>query len=84
VLLAPLPHVRLGQGGDITASPAKAEGTRILRDGRAGHLQVPVYALPAERAGARPAGPAVIEGPFFTMQAPPDGSSIPRPPVTCC
>ncbi len=36
VLLALLPHVTPGQGGDLGASPAQAEGTRVLRDGRGG------------------------------------------------
>ena len=70
VLLAPLPHVTLGQGGDIGASPAQAEGTRMLRDGRGGQAGTPVYALASQRPGARGSGPAVIEGPFFTMRVP--------------
>jgi N-methylhydantoinase A len=70
VLLAPLPHVTLGEGGDIGASPAEAEGTRMLRDGRGGQAETPVYALTSQHPGARGAGPAVIEGPFFTMRVP--------------
>jgi len=70
LLLAPLPHVALGQGGDIEASPAQAEGTRVLRDGRGGQAETPVYALASQRPGARGSGPAVIEGPFFTMRVP--------------
>jgi len=70
VLLAPLPHVTLGEGGDIGASPAKAEGTRVLRDGRGGQAETPVYALASQRPGARGSGPVVIEGPFFTMRVP--------------
>jgi N-methylhydantoinase A/oxoprolinase/acetone carboxylase beta subunit len=70
VLLAPLPHVTLGKGGDVGASPAEAEGTRLLRDGRGGQAQTPVYALASQRPGARGSGPAVIEGPFFTMRVP--------------
>ncbi|HUA27620.1 MAG TPA: hydantoinase/oxoprolinase family protein, partial [Streptosporangiaceae bacterium] len=68
VLLAPLPHVTLGQGGDIGASPAQAEGMRLLRDGRGGQAETPVYELLSQRPGARGSGPAVIEGPFFTMR----------------
>ena len=71
VLLAPLPHVTLGEGGDVGASPAEAEGTRVLRDGRGGQAETPVYALASQRPGARGSGPAVIEGPFFTMRVPP-------------
>ena len=68
-LLAPLPHVTLGGGGDADASEAQAGGTRPLRDGRGGQAETPVYTLERQRPGAR--GPAVIEGPFFTMRVPP-------------
>jgi len=70
VLLAPLPHVTLGEGGDIGASPAQAEGMRVLRDGRGGQAETPVYELLSQRPGARGSGPAVIEGPSFTMRVP--------------
>jgi hypothetical protein len=70
VLLAPLPHFTLGLGGDIAASPAGADGTRVLRDGHGGHAEVPVYTLLSQPPGAQAAGPAVIEGPFFTMRVP--------------
>jgi N-methylhydantoinase A/oxoprolinase/acetone carboxylase beta subunit len=70
VLLTPLPHVTLGKGGDAEASPAQAEGTRVLRDGRGGQAETPVYALLSQRPGAHGSGPAVIEGPFFTMRVP--------------
>ena len=70
VLLAPLPHVTMGESGDIEASPARAEGTRALRDDRGGQAETPVYALASQRPGAHGSGPAVIEGPFFTMRVP--------------
>jgi len=70
VLLAPLPHVAMGAEGDPGASPAQSGGTRSLRDGRGGRAEVPVYALEQQRPGARGHGPAVIEGPFFTMRVP--------------
>jgi N-methylhydantoinase A/oxoprolinase/acetone carboxylase beta subunit len=70
VLLAPLPHVTLGEGGSFEASQFQAEGARLLRDGRAGRAETPVYALLSQRPGARGSGPAVIEGPFFTMKVP--------------
>ena len=57
-------------GGDVAASPAEAEGTRVLRDGRGGQAETSVYALASQRPGARGSGPAVIEGPFFTMRVP--------------
>ena len=70
VLLAPLPHVTLGLAGDIAASPARADGTRVLRDGQGGRAEVPVYDLLSQPPGAQAPGPAVIEGPFFTMRVP--------------
>jgi N-methylhydantoinase A len=69
-MLAPLPHVTLGHGGDIAASAAGADGTRMLRDGHGGRAEVPVYALLNQQPGAQGSGPAVIEGPFFTMLVP--------------
>jgi N-methylhydantoinase A len=69
-LLAPLPHVTLGLASDIAASPASADGTRALRDGQGGRAEVPVYALLSQPPGAHAPGPAVIEGPFFTMRVP--------------
>jgi N-methylhydantoinase A/oxoprolinase/acetone carboxylase beta subunit len=70
VLVAPLPHVTLGQDADIAASPARADGKRLLRDGHGGQAEVPVYALLSQPPGAQGSGPAVIEGPFFTMRVP--------------
>jgi N-methylhydantoinase A len=70
VLLSPLPHVTLGLAGDIAASPARADGTRVLRDGQGGRAEVPVYDLLSQPPGAQAPGPAVIEGPFFTMRVP--------------
>jgi N-methylhydantoinase A len=70
VLVSPLPHVTLGQAGDIAASPARADGTRVLRDGQGGRSEVPVYDLLSQPPGAQAPGPAVIEGPFFTMRVP--------------
>ena len=70
MLLAPLPHVAMGAEGDPSASPAQSGGTRSLRDGRGGRAEVAVYALEQQRPGARGHGPAVIEGPFFTMRVP--------------
>jgi N-methylhydantoinase A len=70
VLLAPLPHVTLGGGDDAEASLARTGGTRPLRDGRGGQVETPVYTLEHQRPGARGSGPAVIEGPFFTMRVP--------------
>jgi N-methylhydantoinase A/oxoprolinase/acetone carboxylase beta subunit len=70
VLLAPLPHVTLGEGSSFGASQFQGEGARLLRDGRGGRTETPVYTLLGQRPGARGSGPAVIEGPFFTMKVP--------------
>ena len=43
---------------------------RVLRDGRGGQAETPVYELLSQRPGARGSGSAVIEGPFFTMRVP--------------
>ena len=69
-LRAPLPHVTLGHTGDIAESPALPDGARALRDGHGGQAEVPVYALLNQQPGAQAPGPAVIEGPFFTMLVP--------------
>jgi N-methylhydantoinase A len=69
-LRAPLPHVTLGHAGDIAESPALPDGARALRDGYGGQAEVPVYALLNQQPGAQAPGPAVIEGPFFTMLVP--------------
>jgi N-methylhydantoinase A len=70
VLLAPLPHVSLGQAGGIPETPARPSGTRELRDGPGERIEAPVYVLLSQPPGAQAAGPAVIEGPFFTMLVP--------------
>ena len=69
-LLSPLPHVTLGRAGDLAVAPARADGTRALRDGQGGRAEVGVYHLLSQPPGAQAPGPAVIEGPFFTMRVP--------------
>jgi N-methylhydantoinase A/oxoprolinase/acetone carboxylase beta subunit len=64
-MLAPLPHVTLGRGDKIPPSPATPQSTRALRD-----AEVPVYELLRQPAGAEASGPALVEGPFFTMRVP--------------
>ncbi|HUA28044.1 MAG TPA: hydantoinase/oxoprolinase family protein [Streptosporangiaceae bacterium] len=70
VLLAPLPHVTLGRADDTPATPARPSGHRRLRDSRGGTTEAPVYLLLSQPPGAQASGPAVIEGPFFTMLVP--------------
>ncbi|HTV99656.1 MAG TPA: hydantoinase/oxoprolinase family protein [Streptosporangiaceae bacterium] len=70
VLLAPLPRVTLGRADDMPATPARPTGHRQLRDGGGGTTEAPVYVLLSQPPGAQASGPAVIEGPFFTMLVP--------------
>ena len=49
---------------------AVAGGARTVLDGTGGSTALPVYDLLDQPPGARAAGPAVIEGPFFTMRLP--------------
>ena len=69
-LLAPLPHVTVGSGLDVAARPASPSGTCVV-GGRTGEAAaLPVLTLLDQAPGARGAGPAVVEGPFFTMRLP--------------
>ena len=70
VLLAPLPRVTLGRADDMPATPARPSGHRQLRDGGGETAEAPVYVLLSQPPGAQASGPAVIEGPFFTMLVP--------------
>jgi N-methylhydantoinase A/oxoprolinase/acetone carboxylase beta subunit len=69
-LVAPLPHVAMGTSGEVSATPATASGTRAIRnrDGTDGDLSV--YSLEDQPNGAVFDGPAIVEGPFFTMRLP--------------
>ena len=67
-LVSPLPHVTIGGSGDVGASEAVVGGARTVLDGTGGSSALPVYDLLDQPPGARAVGPAVIEGPFFTMR----------------
>jgi N-methylhydantoinase A/oxoprolinase/acetone carboxylase beta subunit len=69
-LVSPLPHVTIGGAGDVSASDAVASETRTVLDGTGGSSALPVYDLLEQPPGAHARGPAVIEGPFFTMRLP--------------
>lgn len=62
----------IGANGDGYASTAVRAGYRAVcgRDGQPAEL--PVFTLLEQQAGAYAAGPAVIEGRYFTMQVPED------------
>jgi N-methylhydantoinase A/oxoprolinase/acetone carboxylase beta subunit len=64
-LVAPLPHVGLGAAGAVQPAAATSDDTRTV-----GEAELPVYALVDQPPGAEADGPAVIEGPFFTMRLP--------------
>ncbi len=69
-LLAPLPHVTIGSGLDVAAQSAAPSDARTVR-GRTGNaVELPVFTLLDQPCGVQGAGPAVIEGPFFTMRLP--------------
>lgn len=67
-VVVPLEHVRLGTDVDGYASSAVRAGSRTVR----GHGELPVFGLPEQEGGAYAAGPAVLEGPYFTMWVPED------------
>ena len=57
-------------GSTSPPQPASPSGARIVR-GRTGHaVELPVFTLLDQPCGAQGAGPAVVEGPFFTMRLP--------------
>jgi N-methylhydantoinase A/oxoprolinase/acetone carboxylase beta subunit len=69
-VVAPLPHVAAAEAGEVAGSAAAASGTRAVRQRDGGVAELPVISLLAQQPGARVDGPAVIEGPFFTMRLP--------------
>jgi N-methylhydantoinase A len=69
-LVAPLPHVGMGATDEVSATPAKPSGTRPIRDRDGQIAELPVYTLLDQPGGAQADGPAVLEGPFFTMRLP--------------
>jgi len=69
-VVAPLPHVAAAEVGDAADSAAAPSGTRAVRQRDGSVAELPVIALVAQPPGARVDGPAVIEGPFFTMRLP--------------
>jgi N-methylhydantoinase A len=69
-LIARLPHVSVGVAGEVSATAAVAAGTRTVRTRAGGSAELPVYTLLDQPRGAEAEGPAVIEGPFFTMRLP--------------
>jgi N-methylhydantoinase A/oxoprolinase/acetone carboxylase beta subunit len=69
-VVAPLPHVPPAPAGPVAPSLAVPAGIRAVRGPDGGRLDLPLIDLVAQRPGAQVDGPAVIEGPFFTMRLP--------------
>lgn len=69
-LVSPLPHVQIRDTGAAAASGATASGARTVLDRDGNSLELPVYTLLDLPPAAEADGPAVIEGPFFTMRLP--------------
>jgi N-methylhydantoinase A len=65
---APLPHPELGEDGAVDAGTAPSVGRRKVRSAADRVDDVPVYVLEELRPGHAGAGPAIIEGPFFTAR----------------
>jgi N-methylhydantoinase A/oxoprolinase/acetone carboxylase beta subunit len=65
---AELPHASLAAGADVWTGPAVASGNRQVRSGSDRVDDVPVYSLVDQLPGATAAGPAIVEGPFFTAR----------------
>jgi N-methylhydantoinase A len=69
-LVSPLPHVAVGGDAEAAGSQAVATGRRGVVGGTGDWAELAVYSLRDQSAGAHARGPAVIEGPFFTMRLP--------------
>jgi N-methylhydantoinase A len=65
---AQLPHASLGDNESLTARPAAACGTRLVRSSTTHVEEIPVYSLVDQEPGATAHGPAIVEGPFFTAR----------------
>ncbi len=68
VATATLPHAALADTTSIQAIPAAASGTRSVRSAADVVDEVAVYSLVDQIPGASAAGPAIVEGPFFTAR----------------
>ncbi|GEP27993.1 hydantoinase/oxoprolinase family protein [Cryobacterium levicorallinum] len=65
-----LPHPTIASGVPAAASAAVAAGTRQVRSTPTQIDSVSVYQLDDQKPGAAAAGPAIVEGPFFTARVP--------------
>ncbi|TVT42186.1 hydantoinase/oxoprolinase family protein [Amycolatopsis rhizosphaerae] len=65
---APLPHPELAPDRETGTRPAPAAGTRSVRSAADRVDEVPVHVLTELAPGDGGAGPAIVEGPFFTAR----------------
>jgi N-methylhydantoinase A/oxoprolinase/acetone carboxylase beta subunit len=65
---AELPHASLADDTRVPAAEAVAMDTRQVRSSGTQVDEVPVYALADQPPGATAAGPAIVEGPYFTAR----------------
>ncbi|MFF8990359.1 hydantoinase/oxoprolinase family protein [Streptomyces sp. NPDC014983] len=65
---APLPHPEVTPGQETEVRPAPAAGTRKVRSAADRVDEVPVHVLTELSPGDSAAGPAIVEGPFFTAR----------------
>ncbi|MCX7542056.1 hydantoinase/oxoprolinase family protein [Corynebacterium sp. P5848] len=63
-----LPHADLAANDSVDTSEATSTGTRTVRVSPDETQDLPVYVLEDQIPGATAAGPAILEGPFFTAR----------------
>lgn len=65
-----LPHASIGRTESAAQTPAVATATRKVRSAVNTVDDVPVFGLEGQTPGATAAGPAIVEGPYFTARVP--------------
>ncbi|QCB95714.1 hydantoinase/oxoprolinase family protein [Arthrobacter sp. PAMC25564] len=65
-----LPHASIRRAEALAKQPAVAASTRTVRSAVDKVDEVPVFELERQTAGASAAGPAIVEGPYFTARVP--------------
>ncbi len=65
-----LPHASIRRAESVAKTSAVAAATRKVRSAVDKVDEVPVFELDSQTAGASAAGPAIVEGPYFTARVP--------------
>lgn len=65
-----LPHASITRDESLARRPAVAASSRNVRSAVDKVDEVPVFDLERQTAGASAAGPAIVEGPYFTARVP--------------